>query len=400
MLDKIYNFKYSAMQGTYWLIYAVIGSFASVFLLDKGYTNGQIGMILALGNLVTVVLQPFVSDFCDRSKKVSIFGVVGAITLAMAILMTALFFFDEAGFGLSFVYVSLIGWMGVVQPLLTSIKFKIEEYGIFVNFGLCRAFGSFTYAILCVILGWLVERRGVGMIPVTGEFTVIAFALSLVIMVAKIKKDRVGLETISSVENNSEESEITLVEFVGRHKLFFLLMIGVLGVYFTNQTLNNFMLQIVTNVGGTAKDMGMVFTILALLEIPTMMFFDRLRERFSCQSMVKFASLCYTLEILICHLAPNVEVIMAAQVLQLFSFGLFMPSMVHMINEIMDRGEAVKGQGLYIMVTTITSIISAVIGGMVIDLSGVHMLTLLSTVITGAGALMVIFTVDKVKNER
>lgn len=400
MLDKIYNFKYSAMQGTYWLIYAVIGSFASVFLLDKGYTNGQIGMILALGNLVTVVLQPFVSDFCDRSKKVSIFGVVGAITLAMAVLMTALFFFDEAGFGLSFVYVSLIGWMGVVQPLLTSIKFKIEEYGIFVNFGLCRAFGSFTYAILCVILGWLVERHGVGMIPVTGEFTVIAFALSLVIMVAKIKKDRVGLETVSSVENTGEESEITLVEFVGRHKLFFLLMIGVLGVYFTNQTLNNFMLQIVTNVGGTAKDMGLVFTILALLEIPTMMFFDRLRERFSCQSMVKFASLCYTLEILICHLAPNVEVIMAAQVLQLFSFGLFMPSMVHMIDEIMERGEAVKGQGLYIMVTTITSIISAVIGGMVIDLSGVHMLTLLSAVITGAGALMVIFTVDKVKNER
>jgi PPP family 3-phenylpropionic acid transporter len=99
-------------------------------------------------------------------------------------------------------------------------------------------------------------------------------------------------------------------------------------------------------------------------------------------------------------MAPNVEVIMAAQVLQLFSFGLFMPSMVHMIDEIMERGEAVKGQGWYIMVTTITSIVSAVIGGVVIDFLGVHTLTLLSTVITGAGALMVIFTVDKVKSNR
>lgn len=217
-------------------------------------------------------------------------------------------------------------------------------------------------------------------------------------MASALKRNGHYTEKISSAGEIGEETEeITLIDFIGRHKLFFVLMIGVLGVYFTNQTLNNFMLQIVTNVGGTAKDMGLVFTILALLEIPTMMFFDKLREKFSCQSMLKFASICYTLEIFICHIAPSVEVIMAAQVLQLFSFGLFMPSMVHMIDEIMDRGEAVKGQGLYIMVTTITSIVSAVIGGVVIDFLGVHTLTLLSTVITGAGALMVIFTVDKVK---
>lgn len=401
MLNKTYNIKYCSVQGTYWLIYAVVASFASVFLLDRGYTNGQIGMILALGNLVTVVLQPFISDTCDRSKRISIFGVVALITLVMALLMTSLFFFEHSGPGLSLAYIFLIGWMGVVQPLLTSIKFKIEEYNIFVNFGLCRAFGSFTYAVLCVILGVLVERWGIGAILVTGEFTVIAFGLSIVVMAAALKRDSGSAEEFSSAEAAAEGTEeITLIDFIGRHKLFFVLMIGVLGVYFTNQTLNNFMLQIVTNVGGTAKDMGLVFTILALLEIPTMMFFDKLRGRFSCQSMLKFASLCYTLEIFICHIAPSVEVIMAAQVLQLFSFGLFMPSMVHMIDEIMERGEAVKGQGLYIMVTTMTSIVSAVVGGMVIDFAGVHMLTFLSTLITAMGAVMVIFTVDKVKSNR
>ena len=184
-----------------------MASFASVFLLDRGYTNGQIGMILALGNLVTVVLQPFISDTCDRSKRISIFGVVALITLVMALLMTSLFFFEHSGPGLSLAYIFLIGWMGVVQPLLTSIKFKIEEYNIFVNFGLCRAFGSFTYAVLCVILGVLVERWGIGAILVTGEFTVIAFGLSIVVMAAALKRDSGSAEEFSSAEAAAEGTE-------------------------------------------------------------------------------------------------------------------------------------------------------------------------------------------------
>ena len=36
---------YALIQGLYWAIYCLMVSFASVFLLDRGFTNGQIGFV-------------------------------------------------------------------------------------------------------------------------------------------------------------------------------------------------------------------------------------------------------------------------------------------------------------------------------------------------------------------
>lgn len=96
-------------------------------------------------------------------------------------------------------------------------------------------------------------------------------------------------------------------------------------------------------------------------------------------------------------MANSVTVIFMAQFLQLFSFALFMPAMVHFIDEIMSKGEAVKGQSLYVMMTTITTIIGSLVGGVIIDYMGVDMLTLVSTIVTAIGAVIMFVTVEKVK---
>ena len=89
--------------------------------------------------------------------------------------------------------------------------------------------------------------------------------------------------------------------------------------------------------------------------------------------------------------------IFAAHLLQLVSFALFLPAMVHFIDEIMSKGEAVKGQALYTMMITVTTIFSSLVGGAILDFSGAKMLTLVATVATAIGAVIIIATVDKVK---
>ena len=51
---------YALIQGLYWAIFCLMVGFASVFLLDRGFTNGQIGLILGLSYLLSAVLQPVV----------------------------------------------------------------------------------------------------------------------------------------------------------------------------------------------------------------------------------------------------------------------------------------------------------------------------------------------------
>ena len=150
-------------------------------------------------------------------------------------------------------------------------------------------------------------------------------------------------------------------------------------------------------VGGDSEDMGRILSIMAFLEIPMMVCVGWLRKKFSCEFMLKVASIGFTLKIFFHYIATNVAMIYFAQIFQLISFGIFLPVMVIFIDEVMSKGEAVKGQAFFTMMTTVASIIGSLIGGVILDLSGAKMLTLIATVFTAVGTAILIATVDKVK---
>lgn len=399
------NFSYGCIHGTYWMIYGIVSSFASVFLLGRGYLNTEIGIILAVANVVAVVIQPLVADLADRSKKISTIGISQIMTIMMMVMTVGLFALQGKSVALSVVFVLLIAWHTAVQPLINSLSFKLSESGIHINFGIARSVGSLSYSLLCAVLGVLVARFGIEVLPISAEIVMAMMAISLLMtkrQYDKIKncgKREAAEET--AAENLTEMVEITedinLLEFIRRNKLFFIANIGVIGLYFSNSVMNNYLMQIVTEVGGNSADMGRILSLMAFLEIPTLVFFDKLRAKFTCQFMLKVAAIGFTIKILMCHIAASVSMILAAQVFQLIAFGLFLPAMVHFIDEIMSKGEAVKGQSVFTMMVTITTMLSSLAGGAILDISGAKMLTLVSLIITAAGAVIILATVDRIK---
>ena len=85
-MEKLLNIKYGCIHGTYCMYYGVVGSFASAFLLAKGCTNAEIGIILAVGNILAVFLQPLIADFADRSKRLSLMGITQLSTALLMVL--------------------------------------------------------------------------------------------------------------------------------------------------------------------------------------------------------------------------------------------------------------------------------------------------------------------------
>ena len=70
-LTRQLNIDYAGIHGTYWMYYGFCSSFSSVFLLGKGYTNSQIGMLLAAGNILAIIVQPFLADIAAKCYKCS-----------------------------------------------------------------------------------------------------------------------------------------------------------------------------------------------------------------------------------------------------------------------------------------------------------------------------------------
>ena len=53
--------RFVAIQSSYWACYCCIISFSSVYLLDQGFSNAQVGLVISLGGLLSALLQPRVS---------------------------------------------------------------------------------------------------------------------------------------------------------------------------------------------------------------------------------------------------------------------------------------------------------------------------------------------------
>jgi len=406
------------------MVYGIIGSFASVFMLAKGYDNMHIGMTLAAANLLAFVMQPFIADRMDRAKGIKLIDSSVYMTLAMMLIGAGYFIFAGGSFMLAAAIVLILALHALLQPGLNSLAFRLSKSGVDVSFGIGRAGGSLGFSAIVAVIGTLVEKKGVMVLPVSAEAAcLLLIALLLLTKNTFLKMTRETVEkkpaalagsadaekAVAPAESAGAESEtaaeqdderIDLKEFIARNRYFFIMNLGVAGLFFSNAVLTNYMAQIAGNVGGTTEQVGRILSLMALLEMPTMLFYDRIRRHFSSVTLIRLASIGFTAKIAVCWIAGSVTLLFAAQFFQLIAFALMMPGMVYYINEIMSPGEAVKGQALFTMMIVLSTIAASFAGGWILDVSGAKTLTFVSLAVTAAGAAVVITTIGRVKAHR
>ena len=74
------TFKYTLQQCAYWAAAAGVMSFASAYLLSKGFAASQVGVLLAAGNLLSCAVQPILADKADKAGTHLITGFIAGLT--------------------------------------------------------------------------------------------------------------------------------------------------------------------------------------------------------------------------------------------------------------------------------------------------------------------------------
>lgn len=64
--------SYSLVQGFFWMSFAAVVGFSSVYLLECGLTSSQVGLILAVSGIVAAVTQPMVAGYADQPSALSL----------------------------------------------------------------------------------------------------------------------------------------------------------------------------------------------------------------------------------------------------------------------------------------------------------------------------------------
>ena len=155
-MKRLLNIDFALVQAIYWMLYTVAGSFVSVLLLEKDYTNASIGTIIAVGSVLAILLQTVITHVTDRSSRLDSIGMIKILTLLLAAGVFAVLLIGEKSAALTIAYVGVIILHTAMHPFVNALSFKLEETGLQVNYGVGRSMGSLAAGGISFVLGYLV----------------------------------------------------------------------------------------------------------------------------------------------------------------------------------------------------------------------------------------------------
>ena len=178
--DKILALRIAGLQAVYWMTYAPIASFAAVYLLSKAFSNQQIGWVLALGNVFAILLQPAMGMLIDRFARFSPKTVLCGLALLNLAMLGGLIFLEGGLLWMMALYVGILALFFTMQPLVNALVFEYINAGHDVSFGMTRAMGSISFAVLSSLLGLWVTRFSTDILPIV--CAILFFILFLIVL--------------------------------------------------------------------------------------------------------------------------------------------------------------------------------------------------------------------------
>lgn len=375
------NIGYCLMQGSFWMAATTVFAFASVFLVARGFSSSRIGLILAIGNVLAVLLQSPLASFADRTDKISLTGITRILGIASIASAVFMLLFPKSKMGSAFFFVMIVMLFFLMQPLTSAVGMHFLNRGVSLNFGLARGVGSLAFALASFILGICAETFGadsvlISLIAAYTVFVILTFFLDTG------KKD-------AALTAKGEKAASSLMEFIRTYHRFVMMLAGVALLFTTHNILNNYLYQIMQNVGGESRDMGFSVAVAAASEIPTMLIFSWLLAKAKCRSLIRISALFFSVKSMLFMFSGSVGMIHMAQLTQCLAFALYTPASVYYVNEHILEKDHVKGQALATTAITVGGVLGNLIGGQMLESFGAGMMLTVGAVISLVGTVIV-----------
>ncbi len=380
---KFWTLRYIIINATYFAVYSGIHAYASVFLLEKGFSNTLIGITLALSNILSVVLQPIVAGLIDKQGKLTNRNVSMAST-ALLLIGSILLLLIKNGVVVIFIIFALIYMVQMVyQPIITAMYFEYEAAGCHIYYGLARGLGSCGFAVVSFFTGRAIGWFGVNILMI---LDIIFLSIALVVLYF-FKKPKVE---VPPAEKN-EVAHNNLFSFIKTYPSFMLFVLAAVCFFFAHNAINDYMIQIITPLGGTEAQMGIAVSCAAVLELPTMALIDKIMKKISVKNLLLISATAFMLKTLLMLIAPNMVVVYISQAMQMLAYAVFIPAGAYFVNQTMARLDQVKGQAYINCSITLGGVFSSLVCGRLLDIKGPHFMLIVSLAVTTIGLVIAFF---------
>ena len=350
-----------ALRGAlyYTIFFGVVGTYfayLNVTYLSRGLNGVQIGILNAVGSLMILLSGPFLSNLADKRGW-----------------HRQILFFSHLIFGLSilglhftsnFVMMILIIatgalFSGPLFPLSDMMVVKMSNrYNL--DFGRIRIWGSIGFFIVCSFMGQVWDAIGLQNLFLIGGilFTLRAASTFLLDPIGKVEHD----PNESMPENNNAFGVI----LKDGHFLLFLLAVllwaSCWNTFFAYASIH------LDQLGGTSLLVGMMMSLSALGEVPSVFLADRVFRRFGYFRVFIASVFAFIVIMIAVARITNPTVMVIVNGFRGIGFGFFIVGGVRYVDQYAPRIHSGTYQSFYSIITyTVPNLVAMPLMGYLFD---------------------------------
>lgn len=387
----IWTLKYTVLNAAYFAAFCTLHAYAAVFLLSNGFTNTEVGILLAVANITSAVFQPVIAGIIDKpgwltNKRYIMISVL--IIMAGSFLLLTV---PGQKIAIFIIYALIYTVQFAYQPVVTAICFEYQKAGCNIIFGLARGLGSASFAVTSLFIGRIVENSGVTILLWAN---IVAMAVTVVVTLSFIKPggNTNAHDTAASKDGQAHNS---IREFAATYPAFMFFLIGTICFFFAHNMINDFMIQIIRNLGGGETELGYANFLQAILELPVMALIGFVLKKIKADRLLIISGAAFFIKILLLVFATRMPHMYASQFMQLFAYAVFVPAGAYYVSSTMDDMDQVKGQAYITSAITIGGVFSNLISGVILDRFNIPTMLLTGSAVCFAGVIVTVIGFTK-----
>ncbi len=382
---KDQTLRYTLLNVAYFAAFCTIHAYAAVYLLSKGFTNTEVGVLLAVANIVSAIVQPVVAGIIDKQGYLTnrrfILASVLIIMSGSVILMAV----PENRAVIFAVYALIYMIQFAYQPVMTALCFEYQRAGYSIMYGLARGLGSASFAFTSMFIGGIVEKNGVSILL---WVNIVSMAVSAVLVYTFRKPDSAGEQELPASKADTAGKSGSAAVFARHYPAFMLFMVATVCFFFAHNMINDFMIRIINALGGNETELGYASFLQAILELPVMALIGVVLKKIKAEKLLLISGVAFLVKILILVFARNMPMMYLSQSFQLFAYAVFIPAGAYYVSRTMSENDQVKGQAFITSAITIGGVFSNLVSGVILDHSGIRTMLVTGSAVCAAGVLI------------
>lgn len=349
-LSAIYIIIYGAL--------ACIYPFLIYYFQEKGLSYMEMGVAFAVISITGVIVQPiwgFITDKYSNKRMIII------ITMVLSAVAVYLLIFAHAFYVIILSIIILLSFLSPVVPIVDAYSYEVIEHYKKLQYGKIRLMGSFGYAIVALFMGYTVKYYGIN----SSYFTYSVLMLFGALLLFSINYKGKGTH-----KNISFTAVVDLI----KDKKFVLLMISVILTNIGNGSNTSYIPILIEKTGGDVAQLGMVWFVIAISELPAFYFGTRLLYKYGEINLYMIGVALFALRYFLDSLCDYYIPVLVIQLLQGVTYTFYLMTSLQYLNKITPTNMRTSAITMHAAGMGIGGVIGNIGGGILLEHISIFML--------------------------